>query len=99
MAQRGLREQQLTPHLAQLELNAVTLTGLSRQVRRDVLDDAATSPQNAAQVLARTDTYRWLERTGHHIWRICFHLAQGRGALGPHGMPDTPEVRHPPGQV
>lgn len=100
LAQRGLREQQLAPHLAQLELNAVGLTGLSRQVRHDLLDDAAaTSPQNAAQVLAKTDTYRWLERTGHHIWRICFHLAQGRHALGLQGTPDTPEVRHPPGQV
>lgn len=99
LAQRGLTEQDLAPYLPQLELNAVGLTSLSRQVRHDLLDDSAATAQNAAQVLAKTDTYRWLERTGHHIWRICFHLAQGRHAPATPGLADTPEVRHPPGQV
>jgi len=99
LAQQGLSGQCLGDCLPQLELHAVSLTALSRQVRHDLLDDTAASPQNAAQVLAKTDTYRWLERTGHHIWRICFHLAQGRHAPGTQGLADTPEVRHPPGQV
>lgn len=77
LAQRGLAEKSLAQQLEQLELNAVTLTSLSHQVRHNVLQ-GTNSAQDAAHALVQTDTFRWLERTGHHIWRICHYLSQGR---------------------
>jgi hypothetical protein len=43
-----------------------------------------------AQALARTDTFRWLERTGHHIWRMGHYLSQGRTARPPRAK--APEI-------
>ncbi len=78
---------------ATIELNALTLTTLSRHERHQVLDSPSIS--ETAQVLARTDTFRWLERTAHHIWRICHYLAQGRN--GVEVKPDAEEPPRPPG--
>jgi len=97
LARQGLHERDLAAHLSHLELNAVTLTSLSRQVRHELLEESASGTENAAHALKRTDTFRWLERTGHHIWRICHYLSQGRqGLRRPASTPDTP---HPPGEV
>lgn len=74
LARRGLAEKNLALGLERLELDAVTLAALSRQVRHDLLQDMA-SPATA---LRKTDAYRWMERTGHHIWRVCHYLSQGR---------------------
>lgn len=93
LACEGILRHELARHLPQIELNATTLTTLSRQVRHQVLDHTTTSA--TAQVLARTDTFRWLDRTSQHIWRICHYLAQGRN--GGHLHPEAEELPHPPG--
>ncbi|ODU28953.1 MAG: hypothetical protein ABS93_02565 [Thiobacillus sp. SCN 62-729] len=78
LARQGLAEKDLAPRLEQLELDAVTLAALSRQVRHDLLQDMASPSASPATALRKTDAYRWMERTGHHIWRVCHYLSQGR---------------------
>jgi hypothetical protein len=34
-------------------------------------------------MLHTTDAFRWLERTGRHIWRACHYLARGRAPGAP----------------
>ena len=77
LARRGLNERRLDDMLQELELNAMGLTELSRQMRHELLNSVSDlSP--AADVLAKADAFRWLERTGHHVWRISYYLAKGR---------------------
>lgn len=85
LARQGLTDRNLAPALEQLELDAVTLTALSRQVRHDLLQNMALPSASPATALRKTDAFRWMERTGHHIWRICHYLSQGRliDAKGP----------------
>lgn len=87
LAEQGLAEQSLAAQLPEMELSAVGLTVLSRQMRHELLQRAVTEPVAAADVLARADAFRWLERTGHHIWRIGHYLSQGRAPL-----PSSPPV-------
>jgi phosphate:Na+ symporter len=86
LAQQGLDNHDLGTYLQQLELNAVALTHLSREVRHQWLETSFSAAGNTAQALTQTDIFRWLERTGHHIWRISYYLAQGRNATS-----DTPQ--------
>jgi len=78
LARHGLQEQRLADMLPELELNALGLTELSRQMRHELLDDETAQSGNAADTLTKADAYRWLERTGHHIWRISHYQAKGR---------------------
>lgn len=78
LARRGLTEQCLADKLSALEESAARLAELARHMRHQLLDQTATSPTPAADLLFRADAYRWLERTAHHIWRISHHLAMGR---------------------
>lgn len=57
---------------------ASTLEGLSRQLRHDILQGSGRHHAAAAQLLHTTDAIRWLERSGHHIWRICHYLTESR---------------------
>ena len=97
LARDGLEQKTLAQALPQLELNAVALSGLSRQVRDEVFSGASAQNASQAQLLTRTDTFRWLERTGHHVWRICHYLAQARD--GAAVAPVAPEIAHPPGEA
>jgi phosphate:Na+ symporter len=78
LARQGLAGQRLGEELPELQAQAMGLTELSRQMRHQLLDGGATPGDAPADVLARADVYRWLERTGHHLWRICHYLAEGR---------------------
>lgn len=82
LAREGLSKEDMGPILSQLEHKAGTLTELSHQQRHQVLADTASGAQSAAHALKHTDTFRWLERTGQHIWRICHYLSQGRQTKG-----------------
>lgn len=81
LARQGIEAHDLFPHQEALEQHANALTGVSREVRNDVLQGTAAVPSSAANALKLSDTARWLERTGHHIARICHHLAQGQQAV------------------
>lgn len=78
LALQGLTRRDLRPCLGELERNSAALSGLSRRVRHDMLEGAGPDAGDPAEALRRTDTFRWLDRTGNHIWRICHYLAQGR---------------------
>lgn len=79
LARRGLERQDLPGSMEPLALNAMALTRLSREMRHSVLNGTAVGPDSAAHIaLQRTDSFRWLERTAHHIWRICHYLSQAR---------------------
>lgn len=79
-----LARAQLTeaPDPERIEKIAETASGLNlllKEVRRDILTGQAAS-SHASVTLRTTDTYRWLERSSNHIWRICHHLHLGRSA-------------------
>ncbi len=78
LARHGLAEARLDEAMKELETNALGLTELSRQMRHELLNTTTTPPSHAADLLAKADAYRWLERTGHHIWRISHYLVMGR---------------------
>ena len=80
LARRGLGESRLADMLPELEINAIGLTELSRQMRHELLDGSAARSHQAADLLSKADAYRWLERTGHHIWRTSHYLVMGRPA-------------------
>lgn len=80
LARQGIETHDLFTHQEALEQHATALTGVSREVRNDVLQGTTAVPESAANALKLSDTARWLERTGHHIARICHHLAQGHQA-------------------
>ncbi len=93
LAQRGLQQGHLQAYLGQLESNAMQLSELSRQVRNDLLRETASSLESSINSLQRTDTFRWLERTGNHIWRICHYLSQGRETKN--SQPETAAAPQP----
>ena len=64
--------------LDEISREANTLEGLSRQLRHDILQGNGTLRPATATLLKTTDAIRWLERTGHHIWRVCHYLIEAR---------------------
>lgn len=78
LARQGLADRQLQSLLPEMQQQAMGLTELSRQMRHELLDHESRMDSDIAGILARADVYRWLERSGHHVWRICHYLAQGR---------------------
>lgn len=66
---------------------AQLLAALSHQVRAELLRETSIST-----ALRITDTFRWLEQMGHHTWRICHYLMQGRSlTAGRVTAPDAAE--------
>src|SRR5690625_32821 len=58
--------------------NAGKIRELTVESRRELLkhpDRVSTT----GSILPKTETLRWLERSSHHIWRICNYLVLGRG--------------------
>jgi phosphate:Na+ symporter len=62
--------------LADIEKQAASLEDMAHQVRRQVLHQDHESGTAPAQALQTTDAFRWLARSGHHVWRICHYLKQ-----------------------
>lgn len=93
-ARRGLAERELSLCLDQLSLEAVGLTAEAAQRRQDALRLVPMGRSGASDALHRTDTYRWIERSAHHIWRMCHYLAQGRVTHDRKGSIET--LAHPP---
>jgi len=78
LAIRGLREASLATVVLEVEAHAEALTTLSREMRHELLKGTAADVLKTADLLETADAYRWLERTGHHIWRISHYLNLGR---------------------
>lgn len=76
-ARAALAAKDIAPVLEQLEEEASALSHASRQMRYEILQDTDFG-QDASGALHATDTFRRLERSGHHLWRICYYLAEAR---------------------
>lgn len=70
----------LPERLEQISQEATRLDDMAHQVRHQVLQQNQATGTAPAHALQTTDAFRWLARTGHHIWRICHYLAQARHA-------------------
>lgn len=68
---------------------AQTLTDLLESARRTILEQMAMGERTTEEALQVTDGLRWLERSGHHIWRS-FHYLQ-EAAL-PQPAPASPRT-------
>ncbi|PKO92543.1 MAG: Na/Pi cotransporter family protein [Betaproteobacteria bacterium HGW-Betaproteobacteria-1] len=79
LVQRGLAEKTLTPYLEEIDHEAGQLAVYVHQARHEILQKVMPSSR-ALNTLHTTDVFRWMERTGHHICRICYYLSQGRGS-------------------
>src|SRR5690606_15813911 len=77
LVQRALTDKTLAEYQQEIEHIAVQLAVFARQARHEILQNVMPSSR-AVNTLHATDVFRWMERTGHHIVRICFYLAQGR---------------------
>jgi phosphate:Na+ symporter len=87
-ARQGLEQQDVQGELASLALHARTLAELSNGMRNSALKETLPGPNGPLPLsLQRIDSYRWIERTANHIWRICHYLSQGRSA---EALPDEP---------
>ena len=62
--------------LDQIGEQAETLDKMAQQFRNQVLQNQ--SSVESASALRTTDAFRWLARSGHHVWRICLYLKQAR---------------------
>ncbi len=81
LAHIGVADNAPDDWLEQIGSEALTLESLSKHVRYELLQDSGFG-NNAQHTLQTTDAFRWLERSGHHIWRICHYLALGRNKNG-----------------
>lgn len=79
LARAALDGRAETDGMQRMEQDALTLTSLAQKVRHDYLQGARPDAL-ASQALHATDAFRWLERTGNHIWRACHYLGAGRPA-------------------
>ena len=77
-ARRALAARDLAACLDELERDAAGLGAEAMQRRQDALRRVPVGPSGASDTLRRTDSYRWIERSAHHIWRMCHYLGQGR---------------------
>jgi phosphate:Na+ symporter len=76
-AQGGLSGKETGDWLDILDLQAKTLVELHQQSRASTMHETASGYRETTNALQILDTMRWLERIGHHVWRICHHLAYG----------------------
>lgn len=81
LARSGLLGKAASDVQAQIEQEAEMLTELSRRMRHELLAGSLPGVAASAHALTRTDAFRWLERIGHHLARVCHYVAEGRGKV------------------
>ncbi|MFN3408611.1 MAG: Na/Pi cotransporter family protein [Limisphaerales bacterium] len=96
LAARGLRGETETGWLARLEAAAAALEERRREERSAALEATARGTAEPAETLAWLDALRWLERVGHHTWRIARYLSpNGESPGGPTApLPETATPIH-----
>lgn len=77
-AQAGLSAApQLDPQwVNELQMKSNELSRLLQQARQGLLSESGRGDRPVAEVLRLTDGLRWLDRVGHHVWRLSFYVAQ-----------------------
>ncbi|HMO48676.1 MAG TPA: Na/Pi symporter [Rubrivivax sp.] len=93
-ARRALAAHELSASLDELEQGAAGLGAEAVQRRQEALRRVPVGPAGATDTLRRTDTYRWIERSAHHVWRMCHYLVQGR--LSRHKQGSAEPLAQPP---
>lgn len=82
--------QDLPQRLDEIAAQAARLDDMAHQVRHQILQQSQEGGTAPAHALQTTDAFRWLARSGHHIWRICHYLALGRNANHPDTITPRP---------
>lgn len=77
LIEQGLATNEPADWVEQLEQKSEELKAISAKTRAELLKRHGHHTSNRA-ILLETDNYRWLERNGHHIWRIGYYLSQTR---------------------
>ncbi|WP_341667096.1 Na/Pi cotransporter family protein [Alcaligenes sp. SDU_A2] len=77
LALNGLRSQQPDTWLEQVQADAQALAAQQRDMRNALLA-GPPSAGSTSHALRITDSYRWFERSGAHIWRASHYLMQAR---------------------
>lgn len=77
-ARRELAAEDPSAGVDELERSAAGLAAEALQRRQDALRQVPVGPAGVSDTLRRIDTYRWIERSAHHIWRMCHYVIQGR---------------------
>jgi phosphate:Na+ symporter len=75
--------------LATVQHLSADLAALRRTERPRILDQTASGAFLPAQSLEMLDFIRWLDSTGYHAWRLCFHLSPLAASRQPDQMPAT----------
>ena len=75
----GLQHNTPTDWVKQIKAEAKAIKHLSNNTRQALLQQPIQTSSNR-DILIETDSYRWLERTAHHIWRVGFYLHEARQA-------------------
>lgn len=88
LGMEGLAGQAPANWQAIMSQQADELTALRLQARNLIMHETASGYRTAAQALHILDGMRWLERIGHHAWRICHYLADA-GAQQTLSTPET----------
>lgn len=90
--------------LADIDVDALAgkhekIAALRQQARRDVMQQTAAGQRDPGQALRVLDSMLWLERTAHHVWRICHYLqadeavrANDREVVGEQEMPAVTQM-------
>ena len=68
----------LNERLDQIAAQAGHLEEMAHEVRYQILQQSQETGTAPAHALQTTDAFRWLARSGHHVWRICHYLNQAR---------------------
>lgn len=74
-AESGLRRDDGTMWLSEVENRAAALVDLRRRERPLILEQTAGGKSAPVQALQLLDAMRWLDRLGYHTWRIANYLA------------------------
>jgi len=80
-ATSGLSHNTPDTWLQDLQNDASAQADLMHTARQSVLAGKAFGDK-ASDALRTTDVYRWFERTGRHIWRICLYLNESADRSG-----------------
>ncbi|MCB5364152.1 Na/Pi cotransporter family protein [Pusillimonas sp. CC-YST705] len=59
-----------------LEEPAEQIAQLRQLTRRRVMQETAQGEREPGEALHTLDTMLWLQRSAHHVWRVCHYLAQ-----------------------
>ncbi len=67
-----------TAWVNEVEGRSGELAQVLQQARTDLLRESGRGDRQVSDALRVTDTLRWLDRVGHHVWRLSFYVDHAR---------------------